>query len=1135
MNILSTKSLALVFALVLSGIFAWNQLDHEESISSPEERRAIRKAEKKARKIARANYWQQMLRDPKTGKIPYYAQAKALHYTQSLPDAAMGRTETDLQMDWNGAGPDNIGGRVRAFAVDSRNSNTLLAGGVTGGIWKSTDGGQSWEFKSDPNKNLGVSSIAQDPQNPDTWYYISGEVGSSANKDDANAPSLGAGLFKSTDNGETWAFMAYEQGTDDTEWKKTSNNIIQFPTELKKNPFYETSRIRISPTTGSIFVGSNYFGILRSDDGGETFRVIKRSEDPEGVLYPDIAIGNTGNLVVSIGGYQSESEGGIFYSTNNGDTWTSITPTGFPDFFGRTVLAISPSNPNTLFSLTTTEEVVNEFDEIYLFKYDLNTGTAENRTANIPKFPDDNAEYNGIKTQQSYNMVMAIHPTNENLVFIGGTVLYRSLDGFATKSTDLNTSVIGGYGSESVGTANKFNDYLNHFPDQHLVVFDPKNPNIVYSMHDGGISKTTDVTASQVSWTELDNNFSITQFYRLAISNTSGDYRMAGGCQDNSSLFMEWKKGQTFTPATIMQGGDGATAYIADDFIVVSAQNAAINFYPTKADKTPDLDFQDGFITPESLKNKQFVHPFVIDPNDENMFYLPDGNELLKNDKMKTKDAFTIYESWTKISGIASRENTTITALAMSRQPQDILYFTAFDPEGTPQVFRVDNAKAATSATEISISDAPSGAYPIYIAVNPANANEIIVVFANYNIIGLYHSTDGGQSYTAIEGNLAGDSGTGPSLRSAAILNYDGKKVYYVGTSTGLFSTSKLDGGQTEWLQEAKSTIGSTVIAEVLTRDADGFVAVSTHGRSNFVGLPNSNQTQQPEVPNTPVALNAQNVSTTEFTAKWNSVSGATSYELDVSTNSNFSSFVAGYNAKSVSGTSVKVTELTENTSYFYRVRAKNGIGTSQNSNTISTQTSTKQIEIPNTPVASSAENVGETEFTAKWNSVSGATSYELDLSTSSNFSSFVAGYNAKSVSGTSVKVIGLTENTNYFYRVRAKNEGGTSTNSNTIEITTLQVTVSAIEEDKNVMGIRLFPNPATDILQIQMKNSAYQNAPIQCQIFDINGKLIFQKSATLSTLNQQLRSKVQSFAKGTYLLRLTADKAKFQQRFIKQ
>jgi len=1137
MNILSTKSLAIVSAIVLSGIFVWIQLDYEWSTSSIEKRRAVRKAEKKARKKARANYWQQMLRDPKTGKIPTYAQAKALYHTQSLPDMANARTEVDIELNWQGAGPDRIGGRVRAFAIDRRNPDIMLAGGVTGGMWKSSNGGESWAFKSDPNKNLTVSSLAQDPKSPDTWYHSSGEFGSSAGNEDAGANFLGAsGLFKSTNNGDTWTFIAYEQGADNKEWKSAGNGL-QFPTDQTQNPFYETTRIRINPTTSSIFVGSNYFGVLRSDDGGQTFKMVLGGNYDEFKYFPDIAIDENGNIVVALAGLKND-ERGIFRSTDNGETWTNITPNEFPEEFERTVLAIAPSNPNTLFSMTTTNQKIDGVEEVLLFKYDLNTGTAENRSANIPNFTEENSGYNGIDTQSNYNMVLAIHPTNENLVMIGGVALYRSRDGFATKSTDLNTSVIGGLGTESAGTSNQFGDYNKHFPDQHLIVFDPNNPNLMYSMNDGGIHKTNDITATQVSWTELDGNFAVTQFYRAAISNTAGDYRMIGGCQDNGSAFTNWNPEQNFTPGLAVQGADGGTPYIGENFILASTQEAGINMYEVQADKTPNTSLGGTFIAMNAndediVKNKIFVHPFAIDPMDENMMYLPDGNEIWKNSKLQTSSE--IHADWAKMQGIASRENTTITALAMSRQPQDILYFTAFDAAGKPQVFRVDNAKTATSATEISISEATSGAYPVYIAVNPADANEIMVVFANYNIIGLYHSTDGGQSYTAIEGNLEGNSGAGPSLRSAAILNYDGKKVYYVGTSTGLFSTSKLDGGQTQWLQEAKSTIGSAVIAEVLTRDADGFVAVSTHGRSNFVGLPNSNQTQQPEVPNTPIALNAENVGETEFTAKWNSVSGAASYELDVSTNSNFSSFVAGYNAKSVSGTSEKITGLTENINYFYRVRAKNEGGTSQNSNVISVQTNAKAIEKPNAPMVSSAESVGETEFTAKWNSVSGATSYELDVSTNSNFNSFVVGYNAKSVLGNSMKVTGLTENTNYFYRVRAKNEGGISNNSNTIEVTTLQVTVSAIEEDKNVMGIRLFPNPATDILQIQMENSAYQNTPIQCRIFDINGKLVFQQNATLSTLNQQLRLKVQSFAKGTYLLRLTADKVKFQQRFIKQ
>jgi RHS repeat-associated protein len=180
--------------------------------------------------------------------------------------------------------------------------------------------------------------------------------------------------------------------------------------------------------------------------------------------------------------------------------------------------------------------------------------------------------------------------------------------------------------------------------------------------------------------------------------------------------------------------------------------------------------------------------------------------------------------------------------------------------------------------------------------------------------------------------------------------------------------------------------------------------------------------------PAAPSATTASSITSTSFTANWGSASGATSYRLDVSTVSNFASFVSGYNNLTVSGTSQSVTGLSANTTYYYRVRAVNSSGTSGNSNTITV------LSLPATPTASAASAITNTGFTANWGSVSGAASYRLDVSTVNTFSSFVSGYNNLTVSTTSQLVTGLSANTTYYYRVRAVSSGGaTSAHSNTI------------------------------------------------------------------------------------------------------
>ena len=195
--------------------------------------------------------------------------------------------------------------------------------------------------------------------------------------------------------------------------------------------------------------------------------------------------------------------------------------------------------------------------------------------------------------------------------------------------------------------------------------------------------------------------------------------------------------------------------------------------------------------------------------------------------------------------------------------------------------------------------------------------------------------------------------------------------------------------------------------------------------------------------PAAPVANAATNITTSSFTANWGGVPVATEhqlsgsvidpteYRLDVSTSETFSSFVTGYNNLKVTTTYKDVTGLSSGTTYHYRVRAVNSSGTSPNSNVITVPT------IPAAPVANAATNITTSSFTANWGSVTGATEYRLDVSTSNTFSSFVTGYNNLQVTTTNKDVTGLSSGTTYHYRVRAANSSGTSPNSNVITVTT--------------------------------------------------------------------------------------------------
>ena len=183
--------------------------------------------------------------------------------------------------------------------------------------------------------------------------------------------------------------------------------------------------------------------------------------------------------------------------------------------------------------------------------------------------------------------------------------------------------------------------------------------------------------------------------------------------------------------------------------------------------------------------------------------------------------------------------------------------------------------------------------------------------------------------------------------------------------------------------------------------------------------------------PSAPTATAATNVASNSFKANWNSVSGATGYRLDVATNSTFTNYVSGYQNLDVGDvTNKNVSGLIPGRKYYYRVRAYNSIGSSDNSNTITVNT------ILSVPTATAATNVASNSFRANWNSVSSATGYRLDVATNSTFTNYVSGYQNLDVGNVTYKnVSGLISGTTYYYRVRAYNSIGSSANSNTITV----------------------------------------------------------------------------------------------------
>jgi len=774
---------------------------------------------------ARIRYEINILKNPTTGEIPLNIRELEKEYILSPASGLQSRLKVG-GLSFKNSGPRNVGGRTRALAVDMTNENIILAGGTTGGMWKSMDNGTSWTRTTKLEDHPSVTSIAQDPINTTIWYYTTGELLGSA--DENGARYRGNGLFKSTDNGDTWTSLV-----------STASNTSEL-----HDPFDFAWNICIDPNNSDVYVATSE-GIKRSTDGGNSWADVIVSDSyyediictPSGVKYASLSVDGT-------------TATGIFRSvTGDLDDWENITPTAFPTDYDRIVIAHAPSN--------TTNEIVyilgqtwgggfqnNSFWKLTYNSSATNHATWEDRSQNLPERGDGSRDVNGYNSQGSYNMVIKVAPDNENMVFIGGTNLFRSDDGFASKADPLsvgksddasNTYWIGGYATE-----NNVSQYPGHHPDVHTLVFKSDNSTLLCG-HDGGISissnykKTSDTNTSEVAstpvdWTFLNNGYLTTQAYTLAIDNdTRTSTALLSGFQDNGTWLAETSDPDHNWSAS--NSGDGAYCSIFNlgNSIYSSSQNGTTYL---EDHVNNDESYYWTRVDPEGAEGQLFINPFIEDSNNKEIMYYAAGQYIWRNSNVFDIPKESVNEAttnWEKLE--ISKTTGTVSAMESSTFPTHILYY------GTTsgKVLKIENSHSKwAKMIDITGSNMPAGNV-ISIDANPLNANEVLVGFSNYGIESIFSTIDGGISWTAVSGNLEEINGenNGPSVRSVAFMLSPTDTTYYAGTSTGLYSTTKLEGSSTTWTQQAINQIGTTVVAMIKAR-RDGFFAAATHGNGIF-------------------------------------------------------------------------------------------------------------------------------------------------------------------------------------------------------------------------------------------------------------------------------------------------------------
>ena len=840
------KALFLII-LVLSSYCFISTFIASESASKIEQAMSAKRAKKKI-KVAglgigsaedpqnMRNWYSSRLLDPSTGKMPTNIRSNELAFAKTLP-----KNESLLE-DWTARGPFNVGGRTRAIAIDFTDENVIMAGGVSGGLWRTEDQGETWSKLIGNEMLHNITCIEQDtrsavPEHAKIWYYGTGEAyGNSAAGNDAYF--YGNGIYKSIDNGLTWESLEATASNTPTEF-----NVWDLVWDIELN----TSLDSIDQVFAAI-----YGGIYKSDDGGTSWTSVLGGGS-NNAYFTEVEISN-GIIYASLSSDGGSSKG--IWRSENGSDWSNILPEQWPQEYDRIKMAVNPSNTNEMYVIAVTpgegQESLTFSDELEytsLWKYTFNendTSAQHGQWENLSEFipaNDSLSNFNNFYAQGSYNLTISVSPFDSSTVFLGGTNLYVSTDGFTSHD---KIKQIGGY---QVGTVfPDFKIYENHHPDQHEVCFIPSAPNKLISANDGGVFSTDNYLDSVVVWNSLNNGYYTTQLYTATINEVNPTSSILGGFQDNGNFFTN--SSDPLMPWTMPLNGDGSFAYVSEneDVNYLSIQKGKI--FKIKMDAQGNRESYRR-IDPIGADDYLFIHPFVVDPSDTDIMYLPVGTKLWRNSNLSsielTNEWDSITHNWTELLALDLVSDAYISSISVSNEnPPHRVYL------GTNKkaVFRIDAAHTLNpTVTEVTQSYSPgqgmttgdffnNTAYVNNIAIHPTDADVAMAVFSNYGIYSLYYTTNAGLSWARAAGNLEEDIdtgyGAGPSCRWASIMPFGSDTLFFVATSTGLYATKQINGNATVWTQMGQNSIGNVVCEQVKTRALDSLIVVATHGNGIY-------------------------------------------------------------------------------------------------------------------------------------------------------------------------------------------------------------------------------------------------------------------------------------------------------------
>jgi hypothetical protein len=738
-------------------------------------------------------------------------------------------TGTGAPESWEWLGPGNVGGRTRALVVDPRNPQILYAAAASGGIWKSKDAGDTWTPIADFLANTAVNSLALDPTNSQVLYAGTGE--GYLNID----ATRGQGIFKSIDGGTSWRQLASTTTRD----------------------FYYVRHLAISPITPARIYAATATGVLRSDDSGEhwTFALPDRnaSEAILGCVDLTIQVAEPHYVFATCGTFNPA----VILRTVDGSVngWQEVLKI---QDMGRTSIAIAPSSPNVVYALASSLADGNYKHGLLGVYRSTANGDVNSwvRTTDPSSTSETNrvllsnpiqAFYRECFGQQQdtylnqgwYDNVIAVDPKDANIVWVGGTDLFRSDDGGRN------------FGIASYWWFTPGQDATYAHADHHVITFSPDysgtDKQVMYVANDGGIFLTTNSRASvphtlaalcgntpgEVVWKSRNSGYGVTQFYSGAVVQGSNVY--FGGTQDNGTVSSSGGGPNTWQT---MLGGDGGFVAVdkSDPTVLYAAYTGPSIQKSTDGGKSFHQSSEGlcacGAACADShpCNNFLFIMPFALDPSN-NQFMWSGGDQIFRSDD----GAGSWHPASTKFDAAAFPPVASglLSAIAVSPHNTNVVIagFAPTRTTGGGWIHRTTVGRTASAATVWSRTR-PRAGWVSDIVFDPNKAQVVYATYSSFNsddgadVGHVFRSMDSGVTWTRIDGTGAQ---TLPDIPvHCLVVDPTSSSHLYIGTDLGIFAS--LDAGAT-WKVESSAFPNVVVQKLLFDSETPRRLYAFTHGR----------------------------------------------------------------------------------------------------------------------------------------------------------------------------------------------------------------------------------------------------------------------------------------------------------------